>query len=45
MEDPYDILFEAFSLDRLKRIFKSGEVLPGRQILREDDDARFEILS
>ena len=45
MEDPYYIRFEAFSLDRLIEQFKSEDVLPGRQILREEVDERFEILS
>ena len=43
--DLYYIDLEGFSLERLKRSFESGEVLPGRLILRENIDARFEILA
>ena len=45
MEDQYYINFQAFSLERLKTNLKTGDVLPGRQILIEDIETRFDILS
>lgn len=45
MKDQYYIDFQAFSLERLKNTLKSGDVMPGRLILTEDMDARFDILS
>ena len=44
MNDPYYINFENFSLERLKSILRSDDVLPGRLVLKEDIDARFDIL-
>jgi hypothetical protein len=45
MEDQYYIDFQAFSLERLKNILKTGEVLPGRLILVEELEARFNVLN
>lgn len=45
MNDPYYINFHDFSLERLKRILETGDVLPGRLILKVDLDTRFEVLS
>jgi predicted flap endonuclease-1-like 5' DNA nuclease len=45
MEAQYYINFQTFSLERLKNTLKTGDVLPGRQILIEDIEARFDILS
>jgi len=45
MEDQYYINLQAFSLERFKNNLKTGDVLPGRQILVEDIEARFDILS
>jgi hypothetical protein len=45
MQDPYYINLKEFSLERFKHILKSEEMLPARQILKEDVDARFDILA
>ena len=45
MNDPYYINFQDFSLARLQDNFQSGEVLPARQILKQDLGRRFQILS
>jgi predicted flap endonuclease-1-like 5' DNA nuclease len=43
MDDQYYINFQEFSLERLKTNLATGDVLPARQILRDDIDERFEI--
>lgn len=45
MEDQYYIDFQTFGLERLKKILKTGEVLPGRLILIEKLEARFNVLN
>lgn len=45
MQDPYYINIKEFSLERFKHILKSEEMLPARQILKEDVDERFDILA
>ena len=45
MTDPYYINFQTFRLERLKNTLKTGDVLPGRLILKEDLDTRFDVLS
>lgn len=44
MTKQYQLDLEGFSLERFKRILESSELLPGRQILKEDLSERFEIL-
>jgi hypothetical protein len=44
MSDPYYINFKEFSLERFKHILESEEVMPARQILKEDINERFEVL-
>jgi hypothetical protein len=45
MYDPYYINLMEFSLERFKHILESEEGLPARQILKEDLDARFNVLA
>jgi predicted flap endonuclease-1-like 5' DNA nuclease len=45
MSDPYYIDLEAFPLARFRERLATRELLPARQILREDMDARFERLA
>lgn len=45
MQDPYYINFVEFSLEKFKHILESEDVLPARQILKEDLDKRFDILA
>jgi hypothetical protein len=45
MTDPYYIDLEGFSLERLRRIFETQEVLPARQVLKEDIAGRFGVLA
>jgi predicted flap endonuclease-1-like 5' DNA nuclease len=45
MGDPYYLDLEAFSLERLRRRFETEEMLPGRQILKEDTEERFAVLA
>jgi len=44
MTDDYHIDLERFSLERFRDILITGEVLPGRKILKEKISERFEIL-
>lgn len=43
MVDPYYINFREFSLERLKTNLATGDVLPARQILKDNIDERFEV--
>jgi predicted flap endonuclease-1-like 5' DNA nuclease len=45
MQDPYYINFVEFGLEKFKHILESEEVLPARQILKEDMDERFGVLA
>jgi hypothetical protein len=45
MANLYYLDLEAFSLGRLNHILKTEEVLPARQILKEDVDERFAVLA
>lgn len=45
MADQYYMNFADFSLDKLKQILKTEEMLPARQILKEDIEERFEVLA
>jgi hypothetical protein len=44
MSDPYYIDLDAFSLDKFRRLLETGEVLPGRRILKEQIPERFAVL-
>ncbi len=44
MADLYGIDLEAFSLARLRETLERGEVLPGRQVLKEEIPERFAVL-
>lgn len=44
MTDDYHIDLERFSLEKFRDILNTGEVLPGRKILKEKISERFEIL-
>jgi predicted flap endonuclease-1-like 5' DNA nuclease len=44
-KDPYYIDLEAFPLKRLRQRLATQELLPARQILKEDLDARFDVLT
>ncbi len=44
MSDGYHIDLERFSLERFRHILETGELLPGRMILKEDLPERFETL-
>jgi len=44
MADPYHIDLERFSLERFRHSLETGEVLPGRRILKEKIAERFKIL-
>jgi hypothetical protein len=45
MTEPYYINLEEFSLERLKQHFQTREVLPARQVLKEDIEGRFRVLA
>lgn len=45
MTDPYRIDLERFSLERLKQIFETREVLPACQVLKEDIEEHFQVLA
>ncbi|TES93115.1 MAG: DUF4332 domain-containing protein [Anaerolineales bacterium] len=45
MADPYYINLENYSLERFQHTLKTGEVLPARQILKENIEERFEVLA
>ena len=45
MEDQYYINFRAYSLERFKNNLKTGDIMPGRLILGQDIEARFNILN
>lgn len=45
MANQYHMNLEKFSLDKFKQILKAEEMLPARQILKEDIEERFEILA
>ena len=45
MADQYYMNLEEFSLDKFKQILRTEEMLPARQILKEDIEERFEVLS
>lgn len=45
MASQYYMNLEKFSLNRFKQILKTEEMLPARQILKEDIDERFEVLT
>jgi hypothetical protein len=44
MSDSYGLDLQTFCLDRFRRTLETGDVLPSRQILREDIAGRFSIL-
>jgi hypothetical protein len=44
MADPYYIDLERFSLERFRQILDTGDVLPGRRILKEKISQRFAVL-
>jgi hypothetical protein len=44
MADPYHIDLERFSLERFRHSLETGEVLPGRRILKEKIAEHFKIL-
>ena len=44
MADQYYMNFADFSLDKYKQILKTEEMLPARQILKEDIEGRFDVL-
>lgn len=44
MADQYGIDLEGFSLARFRNTLETGDLLPGRQILKEDIPARFAVL-
>lgn len=44
MADPYGIDLEEFSLARFKDCLERGDLLPGRQVLKEEIPERFELL-
>jgi hypothetical protein len=44
MTDQYHIDLEGFSLERFKHTLETGDLLPGRRILREEVSKRFQIL-
>jgi hypothetical protein len=45
MADPYYINLEEFGLERLRHIFETREVLPARQVLKDDIAGRFQVLA
>ncbi len=45
MTNQYYLDLEKFSLDKFKQILKTEEMLPARQILKEDIEGRFEVLT
>ena len=45
MTDQYTIDLTQFSLDRLRGLVETGEVLPGRRIIKEKVPERFGILA
>ena len=44
MVDPYHIDLERFSLEKLRHILETSDLLPGRRILKEKVIERFETL-
>lgn len=44
MPDLYTIDLASYTLDRLKERFRTGKLLPARQVLREDLEGRFQVL-
>lgn len=45
MANQYYMNLEKFSLDKFKQILKTEEMLPARQILKEDIEERFDVLT
>lgn len=45
MTSPYYLNLQKFGLDRFKHILETEEMLPARQILKEDIDGRFAVLA